>query len=162
MDIENVYRLYFKDVFYYMVGISKDPQIAEEITQETFFKAIKYADTYDGTKDIRAWLFTIAKNSFYSECRKKKQTCQLDEEESSSSDVLEERLIDQENIRLIHCSLNKLPEIYQKVFSMRVFGELHFEQIGESFGKSSGWARVTFYRAKAKIISDMEDLEHGK
>lgn len=66
MDFESIYQLYFKDVFLFLRSISVNEDIAEEITQETFTKALKAIDTFDGNKDIRAWLFTIAKNTYFS------------------------------------------------------------------------------------------------
>lgn len=69
MDFEQIYREYFKDVFLYVRSLTTQEGLAEEITQETFTKALKAIDSYDGKKDIRAWLFTIAKNSFYTHCR---------------------------------------------------------------------------------------------
>lgn len=63
MDFESIYQLYFKDVFLFLRSISVNEDIAEEITQETFTKALKAIDTFDGNKDIRTWLFTIAKNT---------------------------------------------------------------------------------------------------
>ena len=71
MDFETVYKTYFKDVFLYLRSLSADPSIAEELTQETFEKALKAIGRFDGAKDIRAWLFTIAKNSYYTYCKGK-------------------------------------------------------------------------------------------
>jgi len=70
MELDQAYKLYFKDVYLFLCGLSHNPDIAEEIAQETFFKALKSIDTYEGSKDIRAWLFTIARNAYYSYCRK--------------------------------------------------------------------------------------------
>lgn len=66
MDFDYIYQSYFKDVFLYLRGLSANEDIAEEITQETFVKALKSIDKFDGSKDIRAWLFTIARNTYYS------------------------------------------------------------------------------------------------
>ena len=70
MDIESVYTQYFKDVFLYLRSLSADAGTAEEITQETFMKALKSLDTFDGSRDIRAWLFAIARNTYYTFCRR--------------------------------------------------------------------------------------------
>ena len=148
MDFEHIYRLYFKDVFLYLRALSASADTAEEITQETFVKALKSIDTFDGSKDIRAWLFTIARNTYYTHCRR----------QSRYAD--EERFADEESAFQIHQFLHGMDEPYKEVFSLRVFGELPFEKIGAIFGKSSGWARVTFYRAKKQIIEYMEVTEH--
>ena len=66
MDFEEIYQEYFKEVYLYILSLSHDERIAEEITQEAFFKALKAIKKFDGSKDIRAWLFTIAKNTYFS------------------------------------------------------------------------------------------------
>ena len=113
MDLAELYERYFKDVYYFLLGLTEQEPLAEELCQETFVKALKAIQRFDGTKDIRAWLF-----------------------------------------------LHAMPEPYKEVFTLRVFGELPYEKIGRLFGKSSGWARVTFYRAKLQIAAYMEATEH--
>lgn len=70
MDFESVYQRYFKDIFLFLRSISVSEDLAEEITQETFTKSLKTIDTFDGRKDIRAWLFTIARNTYYTHCKR--------------------------------------------------------------------------------------------
>lgn len=164
MDFEQIYQAYFGDVFLYLCSLSANEDIAEEMTQETFTKALKSIYTFDGTKDIRAWLFTIARNTYYTFC--KRQKIYADKEISENvADVkidFAERFADEENAFLIHQFLHDMSEPYKEVFSLRVFGELPFEKIGRLFGKSPGWARVTFYRAKKQILEYMEAIEHEK
>ena len=164
MDFEQIYKSYFRDVFLYLCSLSANEAIAEEVAQETFTKALKSIDRFDGTKDIRAWLFTIAKNTYYTFC--KRQKIYANEEISENiADVqidFAEQFIDAENAFLIHQFLHDMNEPYKEVFSLRVFGELPFEKIGILFGKSSSWARVTFYRAKKQILEYMEAIEHEK
>lgn len=163
MEFEDVYKNYFHDVFLYARGISQDVKVAEEITQETFFKALKAIDSFDGTSDIRAWLFTIAKNTFYSYCRQKKKCIDLDEidDQAQVAETFTEKIADKEIAFQIHKFLHDMKEPYKEVFSLRIFGELSFEQIGKIFSKGSGWARVTFYRAKTMIMEYMEEIENG-
>ena len=120
--------------------------------------ALKNINRFDGTKDIRAWLFTIARNTFYSwHCRQKFHADgEMDENHEAAEQGLAQRLADRESAMRIHHFLHQMKEPYKEVFSLRVFGELSFEQIGQFFGKSAGWARVTFYRAKLQIINCME------
>lgn len=164
MDFEQIYRSYFRDVFLYLCSLSANEDVAEEMTQETFAKALKSIDTYDGAKDIRAWLFTIAKNTYYTFC--KRQKIYADKEISENvADVqidFTEQFVDEENAFLIHQFLHDMNEPYKEVFSLRVFGELPFEKIGMLFRKSPGWARVTFYRAKKQILEYMEAIEYEK
>ncbi|MFJ8101920.1 RNA polymerase sigma factor [Lysinibacillus sp. NPDC096212] len=161
MDFEEIYQMYFHDVYLYMKSLSVDENIAEEITQETFFKALKSIHQFDGKKDIRAWLFTIAKNTYFTHY--KKQQRQINQMEESVLDVqIVEHLMDEEQAFAIHHYLHTMEEPYKEVFSLRTFGELSFEKIGQLFGKSAGWARVTFYRAKKKIVAHMEARQDGR
>lgn len=164
MDFESVYQSYFRDVFLYLCSLSMNQDIAEEVAQETFVKALKSIDTFDGSKDIRAWLFTIAKNTYYTYCKRQKIYSQEEVPENVTFEQPDfaERLADEESAFLIHQFLHNMDEPYKEVFSLRIFGELPFERIGILFGKSSGWARVTFYRAKKQILEYMEAMENGK
>lgn len=165
MDFEEIYQLYFKDVFLYVRSLSVEESVAEEVTQETFFKALKAIDSYDGRKDIRAWLFTIARNTYYSYCRRNKIYVSVVNEETASpaavSADFSEQMIDAETAFLVHQYLHDMAEPYKEVFTLRVFGELSFEKIAQLFGRTPNWARVTFYRAKRQIIDYMEVMEHG-
>ncbi|WP_419026430.1 RNA polymerase sigma factor [Emergencia sp.] len=157
MDFEEIYSAYFKDVYRYVCGLSADAVIAEEVTQESFVKALKAVDRFDGRTDVRAWLFSIAKNTYYSHCRKKKESVM---EDTVVTDVsLSERLVDKETAFFIHQYLHNMDEPYKEVFYLRVFGELPFKKIGLLFGKSDDWARVTYYRAKKQIMAYMEEME---
>lgn len=162
MDFDFIYQSYFKDVFLYLRSLSANADIAEEIAQETFEKALKSIGTFDGTKDIRAWLFTIAKNSYYTYCRRQKHFTgeEPPEDLSDPQSVFTESIFDEESAFLIHQFLHNMKEPYKEVFSLRVFGELSFEKIALLFGKSSSWARVVFYRAKTQIKEYMEVLDH--
>lgn len=162
MDIDKLYSLYFRDVFLYIKSLSGDDTLAEEISQQTFFKALHAIDRFDGAKDIRAWLFTIARNSYFSYYNKNKRQSShaVPEEMAAEQDTgvtISERLANEEDAFIIHQFLHNMAEPYKEVFSLRVFGELPFDKIGKLFGKSSGWARVTFHRAKIQIIKYMEE-----
>lgn len=162
MEFEDAYRRYFRDVYRFTLGLTQDEPLAEEITQETFFKALKAFEKFDGSKDIRAWLFTIARNEFYDHCRAQKRTISQEElpQELPEGVRIEERVEDGERAFAIHQFLHSMAEPYKEVFTLRVFGELPFEKIGRLFGKSANWARVTFYRAKVQITTHMEETEH--
>ena len=160
MLFEEIYENYFKDVCRLSFSLTKDEVSAEDLAQETFVKALASIDSFDGSKDIRAWLFTIAKNTFYSECRKRKWIAddELPEEIPSSEPDFLEVISDKERAVLIHKYLHDMKEPYKEVFHLRVFGELDFEVIGNIFGKSANWARVTFYRAKNEIKNYMTEI----
>lgn len=163
MDFEAMYDAFYRDVYRYVLSLVKDPDEAEEITQETFTKAIASIRSFDGKKDIRAWLFTIAKNTYFSKCRKDRrlrfeEPDELGEIQDSVS--FTDDFEDKETAFLIHRFLHAMEEPYREVFYLRVFGELDFQKIGALFGKSDSWARVTFFRAKNLIKTRMEEMEH--
>jgi len=152
-DFQEVYDLYFKDVYRYALSLSRDPGLAEEITQETFFKALKSIDSFRGQCRLYVWLCQIAKNTYITPSQKQSRAAPV--EEAPSGESLEERMLTRESAFEIHKVLHRLPEPYKEVFSLRVFGELSFSQIGELFGKTESWARVTYHRARLKIKEEM-------
>ena len=162
MPFEEIYQRYFRDVYRFTFSLTQDGELAEEVTQETFFKALKALNRFDGSKDIRAWLFTIARNAWYSHCRAHKRTLSQEDlpQELPDSVRIEDRIEDEETAFAIHRILHTMQEPYKEVFTLRVFGELPYEKIGRLFGKSANWARVTFYRAKVQITAQMEATEH--
>ena len=162
MDFDFIYRTYFKDVFLYLQSLSATYSIAEELTQETFEKALRSIDRFDGRKDVRAWLFTIAKNSYYTYCKKRKCLAEeIPENQPDPKSIFVEQFQDSETAFQIHQFLHNMKEPYKEVFTLRVFGELPFEKIGQIFGKSSSWARIVFYRAKNQIKEYMEEMDNG-
>lgn len=151
-DFEEIYAQYFKDVYKYALSLSKSEAIAEEITQETFFKALKGIDRFDGKCKLYVWLCQIAKNTYFSYFKKvKRYDYNTDVERSLYDSSLEQQLLTKESAFEIHKALHKLKEPYKEVFTLRLFGELPFAQIAELFGKTESWARVTYHRAKLKI-----------
>jgi RNA polymerase sigma factor (sigma-70 family) len=163
MEFEEIYHEYFKEVYLFIKSLCHDESIAEEITQEAFFKALKAIDKFDGSKDIRAWLFTIAKNTYFSHYKIRKGQIDLDVIEEPSTGVqIVKHLMNEEDAFTVHRFLHLMDDPYKEVFSLRTFGELPYEKIGKLFGKSSGWARVTFYRARKQIIEYMEEINYER
>ncbi|WP_024292814.1 RNA polymerase sigma factor [Lacrimispora indolis] len=156
-DFNEIYILYFKDVYKYVLSISRDEMIAEEITQETFFKALKNIDKFDGKCKLYVWLCQIAKNTFFTYKKKEKCLKDLTEAEDILADsTLEQSLLSKESVYKIHKELHSLGEPYKEVFMLRVFGDLSFSQIGSLFEKTESWARVTYHRAKMKLKERIE------
>ena len=88
VDFEDLYERFFKDVYLFVLAMSKDPHIAEEITQETFFKALKEAKNFRGNCSVKSWLCQIAKNLFISHTRRKKPVhSEMTEELPDDSDI---------------------------------------------------------------------------
>ena len=103
MDIDSIYRLYFRDVFLFLQGLTRNEALAEELTQETFFKALDGLKDYDDRQDVRAWLFTVARNAYYSHCRRTKRTAPLEDAETAPADTpdIAQLLVDQDAAKLL-------------------------------------------------------------
>lgn len=167
-SFEQIYSLYFKDVYRYILSLCRDTTQAEEITQETFFQAMKHIHSFRGDCKMLVWLCQIAKHLYFAQQKKfKRQTEQpweivlADADDASTSSSPEQRLLDEADALTIHEYLHKLEEPYKEVFMLRVFGELSFQKIAHIFGKTETWARVTYHRAKIKLINRMEE-SNGK
>ena len=162
-DIERIYKEYFGDVFRYIFRLSGDNHIAEEITAETFFKAMKSLNSFRGDCDIRVWLCQIAKNCYYSHLRKFGQTENIDEHiDIAAPSSLENDVLIRDEARRVRLILDKLPQMYRDVFMWRVYAEFSFKQIGQIFGKSENWACVTYHRARKMILERLEDSNDAK
>ncbi len=158
-QIEELYNTYFHDVYLYIRALSHSDDIAEEITQDTFFRAMKSIDRFKGDCDIRVWLCQIAKNTFYTRCRQQARFSGDGIPETATDEriSIEDAVADKEQAVRIHQILHGMDEPYKEVFTLRVFGELSFRQIGALFSKTESWARVTFHRAKLKMIDELEE-----
>lgn len=150
-DLQEIYDQYFHDVYRFALSLSRDEHMAEEITQETFCKALKSIHTFQGTCKINVWLCQIAKNTYFSLLDKQKRVKHSHHDDENSGTDIEKQLVNQVEALRIHQILHALEEPYKEVFTLRVFGELSFAHISALFGKTESWARVTFYRAKQKI-----------
>ena len=156
MDFEEVFILYSKDVFKYCLSLCGSQATAEDITSETFLKAIKTGDSFEGKCSVKVWLCQIAKNTYYDYIRKHKNITELPADMPSESDF-EIELLDKAEALKIHKLLHRLNEPYKEVFSLRIFSELSYAEVGEIFEKSESWARVTYHRAKSKIKELCQD-----
>ena len=161
MEFEDIYKTYFKSVYLYIMQFSGNESIAEEITSETFFKAINSINDFRGDCDMRVWLCQIAKNTYYSYLKKHKKEVSLEEPGlvniSDPDDLVDTRLGDREDARLIRKIMHSLSDPYKEVFMWRVFGELSFKEIGDMYGKSDNWACVTYHRAVKMIQKRLEE-----
>lgn len=160
-ELDVIYRKYYKDVFYYCTAITGNKDLAEEITQNTFYKAVISIQKFRGECDIRAWLCRIAKNDYLNHLRKEKHfdsgqyyddllNSIPDEKPSTDS-----RIEDAETAEEIRKHLDTMEEPYKEVFTLRVIHEMSYSQIAKLYGKTESWARVTYYRAKSKIAEQL-------
>lgn len=158
-DLKKIYDQYFQDVYLFALSLSRNEQIAEEITQETFLKALKNVEQFRGNCKINVWLCQIAKNTYFSYMDKQKRLQIEDPDEKASGIDIEKKLIDKAESLRIHKVLHGLDDPYKEVFMLRVFGELSFDHISQVFGKTESWARVTFHRARNKLQDLLKEEE---
>ncbi|MBQ8548797.1 MAG: sigma-70 family RNA polymerase sigma factor [Lachnospiraceae bacterium] len=166
MEFEELYNTYFKDVYRYVLRLSGDAHVAEEVTSDTFFKALKAIHKFRGDCDVRVWLCQIAKNCYYSFLKNIGRAENIDTRELLSladpEMSVEERLTRKETAKELQELLHRLPEPYKEVFMWRTYAELSFKQIGQMFGKTDNWACVTYHRAGTMLRKGLEESEHEK
>ena len=166
MEFEKIYTTYFNDVFRYICKLSGNEHIAEEITAETFFKAMQYSNSFRGDCDIRVWLCQIAKNRYLSYLKKARRVADIEDAEllhiPDPQATVEEQFARHDKAMQIQKILHALPDPYKEVFMWRVFAELRFKQIGQLFNKTENWACVTYHRARNNIKEILEVNEHEK
>lgn len=153
-DIEQIYEEYFETVNKYLFCLTHNADISEELTQETFYRAVKKINTYKGECKISVWLCQIAKNLWYDQCRKNKKITNIKEEDLLCEQVMkqiEEKAILAEEKITLYKKMQNLDEKTREVIYLRITGELSFKEIGIILNKTENWARVTFYRGKNKL-----------
>jgi RNA polymerase sigma-70 factor (ECF subfamily) len=150
VDFETVYNRYSQDVHRFCLSLCKNTTLADDLTSEAFLKAIQSCGKFDGRHSIKVWLCQIAKNTYYDYLRKHSKITELADDMPCESDF-ELELLNRADALKIHKLLHMIDDPYKEIFSLRVFSELSFAEIGEIFEKSENWARVTFHRAKQKL-----------
>ena len=165
-DFETIYRACFSDVYRYLLQLSGNESLAEELTGETFFKAMHSLKSFHGHCDVRVWLCQIGKNCYFSYLKKNRRFANMEDSDvleiPADSPSIEETLVAKSDAMEIHRLLHELPEPYKEVFTLRIFGELSFSQIGKLFGRTENWACVTYHRARQKIRKRMEETQNEK
>ena len=152
MEFEQVYDLYFRDVYRYILKLSGSEHVAEEITSDTFFKALRSIGKFRGSCDMRVWLCQIAKHLWYQHLRKANRETELPEEaELPLVPSAEEEAVSRSGQLDLLRRVHELPEPGREVVYLRAFGGLSFREIGDVLGKTETWARVTFYRGKEQL-----------
>ena len=163
-ELEQIYKEYRSTVYKYLLCLTNNSDVAEELTQETFYKMIKKIHTFKGNSKLSVWLCEIAKNLWYDSLRKKKiKTISYDEIKNSDSIINKENIensyINKEEFDETTRKIENLDNLSKRVLYLRLNSDMSFKEIGSILGKTETWARVTFYRAKQKI---KEDYDNGK
>ena len=152
-NMKKIYEEYCEVVNKYLFCLTKNYDIAEELTQETFYRAVKKISTYKGECKISVWLCQIAKNLWYDQCRKNKKIININYDLINVEDGnrVEEQVISSDEKITLYKKIQTLDEKTREVIYLRITGELSFKEIGDILNKTENWARVTFYRGKSKL-----------
>lgn len=152
-SFEQVYSQYYKVVYAYLLTLCRSEELAADLAQETFYKALRGIDRFQQECPLNVWLCSIAKHALVDHYRRHRKEAQpeqmpdLPDEDPLPGQRLEER----QAALALYKALHGLPEPYREVFWLRVYGELSFAEIGALHGKTETWARVTYYRARTKL-----------
>lgn len=157
MPYEKMYRENYGIVYGYIYSLCKNENLTEELTAQTFLKAIEHFSSYNGTGKLSSWLCAIAKNEYLHYLRHNKRRIDNEDIEAAADNTrLETQLEDKEAAMRLHQLIHNLEEPYHEVFVLRVFAELSFREIGTVMGWSESRARVTYHRAKIMLKKQME------
>lgn len=152
-SFEQVYSQYYKVVYAYLLTLCRSEELAADLAQETFYKALRSIDRFRQECPLNVWLCSIAKHAltdYYRRHRRETQPEQMPD--APDGDPLPgQRLEERQAALALYGALHGLPEPYREVFWLRVYGELSFAEIGALHGKTESWARVTYYRARTKL-----------
>ena len=156
-EFGEIYRTLFPQVYRYLLALCRDPELAEELTQETFFQGIQHIEAFRGECRLYVWLCQIGKRQYFSWLRRQRSRRRQYPAEGEDRTVdPEAEWLEREAAEELRRGLEEMEEPYQEVFSLQVFGELSFRQIAQLFGKTESWARVTYHRARLKLKEEIQ------
>ena len=153
-DFEKIYNEYFKLVYKYLLFLTNNADISEDLAQETFYKAITKIHTFKNKSKISTWLCQIAKNLLLNEVRHNKKINIIplrDNENLKNYYIVEDYIILNDEKRKLYNEIEKLDKTTRLVILYRIHGNLSFKEIGDLFNKSENWARTTFFRGKENL-----------
>lgn len=152
-SLEEIYEMYSRKVFLFLLSKTNNEHLAEELTQETFFQAVQCIDGFKGNSSILTWLCGIAKNIWLKYLRKHQEILSFEDGTLEIQDKNEVNVQweQKEILQLIH----GMNEPIREVMYLRLISNLSFAEIGEIIGKTENWTRVTFFRGKQIIVKEM-------
>ncbi len=154
--IEEVYRQYASTVYRYLLSLTRSSDIAEELTQETFYRAIRASDRYDGSCSITTWLCAIAKRVRLEHARKHPANEDISVQAIPTGSAEEEVMASEGRLEIMR-RLHAMPEPTREVMYLRIFGGLAFKEVGEVLGMTENRARVIYYRGKEKLRKELDE-----
>lgn len=159
-DFEKMFREYRVFIYKYLFKLCRDEALAEELTQETFFRAYMNITALRDESKTPVWLCQIAKNTYFAWYNTQKKHRNLDDaKEIAGTFDIEQQFVEKDLTEQALKCLHELDEPYKEVFMLAVLGQVSLKGISKMFGKSESWARVTFYRAKQKLIERMREQQ---
>lgn len=157
LEIEQLYTDYKKDVYYYLLSLTHDSNLSEDLLSETFLQAMKAILTYRGESSAKTWLFGIARNVWLQQLRKKRETVMYDDlVEVYVSEHMEEHLINKEAIRRVNELLQTKEETTRKIIKMRLHGYSYVE-IAKEVNITENSARVIDFRTKRWLRETLKE-----
>lgn len=160
MNFEDLYTACFHRLYRFALSLTRSSAEAEEIVQETFFRALQHARKLPEDANVDAWLFRIARNVHISRLRKRRH--EIDDsalDAVPSGDDVEAMLSNKDQAHRILTALHTLSEPYKEVFTLRALGDVPYRQIAILFGKGESWARVTYHRARLMLTNALQKEE---
>ena len=155
MNLEQFYKDNYRIVYGYLLSLCGDETRAEDLTSETFLKAISRIDSYDGRGKISTWLCAIGRNLYLNERKQHGRHIPLDSVVIAEECTMEEKYIEKQTAEEIRRLAKDMDETKQQLLAMRMNG-MSFRDIGEALGKTENWARVTFFRTRNEILDRLE------
>lgn len=157
MDIEKIYRIYFDDLYRFLLYLCKNKEVAQDICSESFIRAMKNIENIEDSK-VKSYLFQIGKNTYYNYYKKNKRILLTDKIEDFDQELesFEKDLLKKENLSNLDRAIESLENPYKDVVKLRL-NDLSFEEIGEVYKKNQNWACVVYHRAKEKLKILMEE-----
>lgn len=150
---EQIYRAYFTQVYRYVLRLCGDEQMAQDVTADTFFRALTKLDSYREASSVSTWLCAIAKRTWLSKARRERRMVPTDPlPDASVPDGMQARVEAAEAREAI----DRLPPAMRDVFLMRVDGGMAFRDIGSLLGHTENWACVNYHRARERLRQELE------
>lgn len=157
-DMEEIYRQHAQIVYRYLLSVTHDEHLSEELTQETFYQALRSIHRYRGECKLSTWLCQIAKHLWYKYLKKRRPDAPLDDTALPVPSA-EGQAIDRDSHRMLMRRIHELGEPAREVMYLRLAGDLSFREIGDILGRTETWARVTYYRGKEKLLLEVSKDE---
>ena len=158
-SMDEIYQTYARTVYKYLMSMTQNEDIAEELTQETFYQAVRGIGRFDGKCKISTWLCAIAKHQLLAYQRKHPIEEAIDDKKQPPGASAEAEVFSAVRRVELMKKLHLCPEPFREILYLRIFGGLSFREIGEIMGKTENWARVSFYRAKERLKKEIEKNE---